>query len=521
MRPEIPLYPHQKALVDRMVAEPDLDALLWWRMGMGKTRAACAVAHALLERKNVRRVVVIGPKSTISQWKHELVRTLGSKLADRVTKVECFQGYLDRASKGEIDLARTLLIVDEAHNFRHGHAKRSKAFVVAVRASSRAILLTGTPVYDNERDLVPLAAALDRTEEISVTSKDVDAALESLRGKVSWHRGGESMHGDQVQEHRVVLPMTREFQTWYELTEHEIVTNQFSGSIREALGSNKNYQAFLNGVRRICNGCDATVSPKTRWVVDRTIEWTQAGKKVLILSNFLGHGLDLIEKRLLSRGIRCYRIAGKDLAEKEMSIKRRTDMVNAFNQSSGGAVILVGPAGREGVHLPGGDEIVQFDPCWSESLTDQGTSRGCRPDETGVMSAKNVHYLTCAKVPAQSRGGGTVSELSADEHITNLAKTKAERCDAIAGRLRDMATERRPPLAPPSPDWTDEDDNDVEWVSTTKKSETLGAMEAEGARHVNRMRRQGYSEKAISDYIEAYAAAVRCNLGDTRAIRGA
>lgn len=459
------LHAHQYETVRRMLEDPTLDLLFWWKMGTGKTRGACACALALIETGAVTRVIVLCPNSTKNQWTSEMARTFGEKRMSRMAgriRIECSVGFLNAVAGGDKthlkNIKSTLLVVDEAHEYRNARAggtgTRAQAFVEVARKAGRKILLTGTPIFDKPTDIVPLAAALDRSLCISRPEAMLEAALQSLRGKISWHRGGEaitvSSEGFEVKEEVVTIPMTPHFQEWYQKCELDNARRTADQGVRP-----KNMQAFMIGVRQDINGSHGQVSPKMTWLLKRMPSWIRERKKVIVVSGFIEKGLDLIESAL-SGVIQCYRISGKDLLGKDISQKARADMVDGFNrfdvnEHGRGAVMLVAPCGGVGVHIPA-DIVVHFEPCWNQSETDQRSARAVRE----VRKAKEIYHLICAKVPELSN---ELSKQSADEYIRDLAAKKLKECKDAERDLRKIAegvvepvvVEMSPPRSSPPP----------------------------------------------------------------------
>jgi hypothetical protein len=132
-----------------------------------------------------------------------------------------------------------------------------------------------------------------------------------------------------------------------------------------------------------------------------------------------------------------FRVTGKDMYGKNIAPKARQAAVDQFNAVHGGAVMLVGPSGREGVHMPATDVIVHMEPCWNESQTDQGSARGCRKDESEAeMKAKVIYRLICAKNPDLVNNRST---RSADEHIYAESIEKRKKCKTVEARLKRIA----------------------------------------------------------------------------------
>jgi superfamily II DNA or RNA helicase len=91
-----------------MIEDRPRGMMLYHCMGSGKTISALAIAAALRSQREINDVVVLCPVNVKSAWEREAIRC--GMLVEVMTH-SSFQRY-------NYEKYKTLLIVDEAHNFR-------------------------------------------------------------------------------------------------------------------------------------------------------------------------------------------------------------------------------------------------------------------------------------------------------------------------------------------------------------------------------------------------------------------
>lgn len=147
-------------------------------VGLGKTiEAGIVITQYWAERK--RRVLIIAPSSLRQQWQQELLekflipsQLLDPKLKDAQLARTAQQGAevlicsYEFALRHETSLLRQwdLVICDEAHrlrNFYTGRNKAPEAISRIVRAASKTILLTATPLQNRLEELYGLVSVFD------------------------------------------------------------------------------------------------------------------------------------------------------------------------------------------------------------------------------------------------------------------------------------------------------------------------------------------------------------------------
>jgi SNF2 family DNA or RNA helicase len=158
-------------------------------------------------------------------------------------------------------------------------------------------------------------------------------------------------------------------------------------------------------------------------------------KKAVVFSNFITAGLHpyaaALEHEKIPFG---YYYGG-------ISPKVRQANLDAYNRGQL-KVLLLGPAGSEGISTKGTSLLQLLDPHWNEARSSQAKGRGLRFDSHEGLpdELKNVQvqkFLSISEEPsAVSKLLGRSREKTGDEIISNLAKQKQELSDKFLEVLR-------------------------------------------------------------------------------------
>ncbi|MET8246185.1 DEAD/DEAH box helicase [Streptomyces sp. NPDC005202] len=167
--------------------------------GAGKTRVALAVYAAQKAQGNVRRVLVVCPKSAYESWRYETAVCFSYPLRTHVLDGSLDQwaevlivNYerLDRSLAtlaGWLKSAPSMIILDEAHRMKLGARGTYGAACMALGPlAERRLILTGTPAPNGSKDLENLLGFVwpghgQRTVVQAVAGGDLAYASSVLR----------------------------------------------------------------------------------------------------------------------------------------------------------------------------------------------------------------------------------------------------------------------------------------------------------------------------------------------------
>jgi SNF2 family DNA or RNA helicase len=153
-------YNFQMYLALQVINEMNGNAILADEVGLGKTIEAGLIMKELLLRDEINSILIVSPKSLLSQWKSEMGEKFGEtfstanckrvnlKTADRII---CSHNLLYRKYDELASRTWDLIVVDEAHAFRNPHGK-GRASLARIR-KNHLLLLTATPLCNKLTDL--------------------------------------------------------------------------------------------------------------------------------------------------------------------------------------------------------------------------------------------------------------------------------------------------------------------------------------------------------------------------------
>jgi SNF2 family DNA or RNA helicase len=155
-------YNFQLKTALQVINEMNANAILADEVGLGKTIEAGLIMKELLLREEINSILIIAPKSLLTQWKSEMQEKFGetfliaNKPGERANfktgnRILCSHTLLPR--KFDLISKRTwdLVVVDEAHAFRNTHSKGRNA--LGELRKNHLLLLTATPLCNKLTDL--------------------------------------------------------------------------------------------------------------------------------------------------------------------------------------------------------------------------------------------------------------------------------------------------------------------------------------------------------------------------------
>jgi len=161
-------YPHQLAVVRRVVHEMDGRAILADEVGLGKTIEAGMIIKEYMLRGLVRRVLILTPAGLCWQWYMELKEKFGiaaylQRSEYDWERCDVLIAGLDTAKRRPhcdiiCNLTYDLVVCDEAHKLKNSRT-RNWQFVNKIN-KKRFLMLTATPVHNDLRELYNMITLL-------------------------------------------------------------------------------------------------------------------------------------------------------------------------------------------------------------------------------------------------------------------------------------------------------------------------------------------------------------------------
>lgn len=469
---QLPLFPFQRRHVQHLANPETGGAIVCYATGNGKTLVAITTSVAFLAQNPGAKVHVVCPLSLIDNFKSGMVK-YGLSADDGRYVFYTYEGFAKAYGRDMTITNGDMLICDEAHHIRtpiyttlfaklrkqtikrgadvsndpqhkaihkalwHCQrtncvdplqyvleetgfditplASRSLIVVSAAMSARKVLLLTATPIYNEPMDLLNLVSAAQRKGlilrgyfECILRSHNFLGTFQHLFIFRDIEEGDPDF--PTLHEETVRIPMTQEYLTRYQNVERS-----------NSLIFTKPW-AFYTGVRQGTIGLEG--NPKVQWTINKVLE----GRKTLIFSSFITHGLKVVQALLQEMGIRFVEITGST------SRKNRTAAVQEFNSSSELNVLFVSAAGGEGLDLRGVRTIILMESEWNKPREDQVVGRGPRrgshlhlPEEE-----RNVHVYRLILTKPQ----GTLGKPSADEILEQIVANKEAVNVPVMIRLR-------------------------------------------------------------------------------------
>lgn len=404
------LKPYQERVLEKMQREDVHGLVVAHALGRGKTLTAIAVADWFLRTVPDGKVFVISPKSLLKNFRDEKISKFDGVPPDSsqylfVTKQTFSRGLLNRAVN-----EKTLLIIDEAHNYRTqmvgGSGKEVTAAIESASRAKKVLLLTGTPVYNRPYDICNLVAMV-KGEQKALSPEQfgvVCSSDEALKMFLTLPETNppvpifdlhlpDTSGPDFPQEiHEIIrIPMTQEFYQLYRQVERQ----------NHPSFQDESPWIFLNGVRQAMNQIDGTsYSDKVETAFNITREATQRGERVLLYSAFLDKGVFLLQEKFAHNNMLFMRITGDE------TLEDRRRAVEQYNHGTG-SILIVSKAGGEGLNLIATRVVILLESGWNEPGERQVIGRAIRYKSHSHLPVKDrsvtVYRLLLVKPPEELR----------------------------------------------------------------------------------------------------------------------
>ena len=413
-------------------------------MGLGKTLQTIAILLSEKEEGKKGTSIVISPASLVYNWREEFTKfapglnvyTLAGKADEReelirnyqkadvlITSYDVLKRDIDQYENCEFIYE----VIDEAQYIKNQTTAAAKA--VKLINSKNRLALTGTPIENRLSELWSIFDYLMpgflysydvfrrdyETQIVKYEDKEVTQRLQKMVKPFILRRlKGDVLKDlpDKLEETRVVR-FSGEQQKLYDAQVIHMKAEIAKNSEEDFKKNKLKILAELTKIRQIC--CDPHLcfdnykgqSAKLESCLELIDSAIEADHKILLFSQFTSM-LQIIEDRLLEKGIRFYKITGAT------SKKDRISMVKQFNDDDTPIFLISLKAGGVGLNLTGADMVIHYDPWWNVAVQNQATDRAHRIGQTKKVTV----YKMIAK--------GTI-----EEKIVKLQETKKDLADSI------------------------------------------------------------------------------------------
>ena len=440
------LYPYQVEGVAFLAAKGR--ALLADDMGLGKTMQAIAASLWMMERRDVRRTVIVCPASLKHQWARELQRftnfteediqiVQGTRTARMVQyrqkarfTILNYELVLRDCSVVNALLAPDLLILDEAQRIKNWRTKTATA--VKTLKSRYAFVLTGTPLENRLEDLYNLMQLVDPQVLGPLWRYLIDFHVSDERGKVLGYRNLSELRNrlnpvmlrrdrrlvrDQLPErieNQLDIPMTLR-QTELHGSALSAASMLFNLSKRRPLTPSETHRllAALQSARMACDAAglvDKTSkgSPKLDELRNLLEEvCVEGGRKVVIFSEWKGM-LDMAFEVADGLNLKYVCLHGG------VPTAKRGALLDRFRDDDACQLFFSTDAGGVGLNLQSASVLINLDVPWNPAVLEQ---RIARVHRLGQSESVQIFKL--------------VAEGSYEEHVARLVRGKQHLFDNV------------------------------------------------------------------------------------------
>jgi ATP-dependent helicase HepA len=161
----IDLFPHQVETVRRVLEDPVQRYLLSDEVGLGKTIEACVVLRQFLLDDPTGAAAVLVPPLLVDQWREELeakfqISRFGARRVE-VIATDSVSEVLRAGTWGMVVIDEAQHVAAKAFLQEPSEKERFRAFQQLCHSADRLLLLSATPVLNNERDFLAMLHLLD------------------------------------------------------------------------------------------------------------------------------------------------------------------------------------------------------------------------------------------------------------------------------------------------------------------------------------------------------------------------
>lgn len=442
------ILPHQRSIVDRIQKQHGLIA--WHGLGSGKTRSSIEAIKAL----NPKTTTVILPAALESNYQKELDKWYPD---NKNTKIN-FITQQDLSRQHDINkvlknISKDLVVVDEAHRARTSGSNLFKNLKEISNNTEHLLMLTGTPVYNDPKDLYSLLelstkdkVGIPRNQFNTLVNHASDAwflgpkskkLIKLLKSNLDVYLPDKSKNPNFPNSHEETIPVPM---SEAQKTVIKGIYNALPAKDKKDLMSNlktgdlSKMTLFLQGIRALSNSSENFIDasnndPKLSKAYDylKSQIDKDPNYKAIVYSNFLKNGLDIYKSKLDKDKIKYEEYSG------QVSKPLRDRIVKKYNEGKINALLL-SSAGGEGLDLKNTNLVQILEPHFNDEKINQVIGRAIRykSHESLPEDKRNVlvqRYLSTFDKPIHV--GGNKSVEAVDTYLDRMSKDKLDKRDKV------------------------------------------------------------------------------------------
>ena len=430
-------FSHQKVTVNFLIANKR--AFVLNDMGTGKTLSALWACDILLTARKIRRVLIVGPLSTMkSVWYNEVMmnmphRRIAIAHGTRPQRMAALKSQADFTvinhdgvkilEQEIIDEQFDVIIIDELTAFKSHSSERSKAMERIARVSRAVWGMTGeiTPnspieaywqcrVVNPHNKWLPRyfgqfrdACMVQINEMVWVPKPEAPQIVAMCAQPAVRFTRDQCLDLPETTYQTLETPLSKEQQEYYDIMRKQAFVESDSGHITAANAAvqlNKLLQISAGAVKNDVGDIVEIGCPDRIAALMELYEETPQ-KKLVVFATFRAT-IAMLERELTKRGVLCASIHG-DVAQNV-----RASHIERFQTGNLQVLILQPQSSAHGITLTASSTIVWFSLIPSNELFQQGNARIVRAGQ----SRKTFIYM--------------FASTKAERHIARILETKGE-----------------------------------------------------------------------------------------------
>tara|TARA_A200000113_G_C8862455_1_gene353731 strand:- start:935 stop:2530 length:1596 start_codon:yes stop_codon:yes gene_type:complete len=372
-------------------------------MGLGKTAQSITAATALFKQSLIRHVLIICPRSLMTNWVDELKIwanpfksiEVHSEASDEqlwkklIGHAHFFIINYDQLRKIPIELegfAPDLIIADEAHKLRKASSLIHQKLFDLSKLSNRFWALTGTPIEKNVDDLINIMKVVNPNSFTPELSKLSNTSIKGYFKKDFLRR----LKNDVLNE----LDPPEEKTFFLELNANQ---RKFYDQIRKSMFLDLDRSKalkYFNELRQICDVFKSS-GTKIEFCIDLIHKISNLDEKVVIFS-FSLNPLYALQKKIINE----FDKEKSLIYEGDMSSVERSEAIKKFKSSKKTTCLLCsGKIASEGLNLTEANHVIFLNEWWNPSSNMQAQDRVLRIGQTKQV---NIYKLRTKNTVEQS-----------------------------------------------------------------------------------------------------------------------
>ena len=392
---EITIQKHQEDFVVSFLNDHLQGCLLFHSVGSGKTLTAVIFSHYYLTLKPDHNVVIISPPSLLFNFV-EALKQYGLDIKDNRYKFETYEKFCRNPNKYVNE--KTLLIIDEAHNFRafitDTRNKNGKIITEACEQCDKVLAMTGTPFVNKPYDIENIMAMISKRGNTQLLETEFNELIERPNMLHDYFDYRISYFNIMDTDSKkffpnvdtLYVPITMDDEKYIKLARKVIKGRASTGDILDDYMYKDNIikllqtkkrneetdeledvdkneaelRSFYGSARQLSN---FIAKKKFEYILQKIQD--NPNFKTIIYSVFMANCLILLKRILAQNNIKYVDIDGT------VDTRKRQTNLNQYNEAESGVnVLLISKAGTEGVSTFGTRQIFicesQFNPASSE-----------------------------------------------------------------------------------------------------------------------------------------------------------